>query len=95
MLVTISFAAANISDTKESEKESPLYRVRSNRYIQNKFGNIIENIKSKFLGERAFFLPFKIFRIDEGQPIMHRLFMKGMNTFTGSTCCFGGCLSMN
>lgn len=59
MLMAISYATA--VNTKTSEivtKESPLYNIRTRRAIDEKIGDIIDNIKTRFLGERAFFIPF-------------------------------------
>jgi len=54
MFVTISYATA--LDTKENDekKESPLYKIRTNNAIRRS----IQNIKTKFFGERIFFIPF-------------------------------------
>ena len=63
MLVAISYAAAvdtNTANTKR--KESPLYKIRTGKAIAEKITNIIENIRTKFLGERIFFLPFQWMR---------------------------------
>ena len=58
MLLTISFASAiNTNTTDIERKESPLYRIRIRRAIGEKITIIIENIRTKFLGERIFFLP--------------------------------------
>jgi len=72
MLVAISYATAvNTNTINNDEKESPLYGIRTKRAITEKIGNIIESIKTKFLGDRIFFLPFNrlIFRynLDGGE----------------------------
>ena len=59
MLVTISFASAIDTNTDVEKKESPLYKIRTRQAIREKIGKIIENIKTKFLGERIFFLPLQ------------------------------------
>jgi len=59
MLITISYATAVNTSTSVQNKESPLWGVRTKRAISEKISNIIENIKTKFLGERIFFLPFR------------------------------------
>ena len=57
MLVAISYATAiNTADSKK--KESPLWKIRTRGAITSNIEDIIENIKTKFLGERMFFLPF-------------------------------------
>ena len=61
MLLTISFSTAvssNITATIK-KKESPLFGIRTRQAINVKFGEIIENIKTKYIGERVFFLPFQ------------------------------------
>jgi hypothetical protein len=60
MLVTISFASAvETNQTNIDKKESPLYGIRTRRAISEKIVNIIENIKTKFFGERLFYPVFK------------------------------------
>jgi len=58
MMVSISFVSSAEVNTDVEKKESPLYRIRTKREIREKLGFILENIKTRFLGERAFFLPF-------------------------------------
>jgi hypothetical protein len=58
VMVGISFASAvssNIPEGKE-KKVSPLYKIRIKQSVRERVGNILESIKSKFLGERLFFL---------------------------------------
>jgi hypothetical protein len=67
MIVTISYASAFDSKTSIEKNESPLYRVRAKIAIGEKINTVLENIKTKFLGERIFFIPnewfkFKIIR---------------------------------
>ncbi|HEY0087969.1 MAG TPA: hypothetical protein VGB37_03950 [Candidatus Lokiarchaeia archaeon] len=59
MLVTITFASAiNTSNTTNIEKkESPLFKIRIRLAIGEKIGQIFENIKTKFLGDRIFIIP--------------------------------------
>ena len=73
MLLTISFASAiNTNNTDIQREESPLYRIRTSRAIKEKIPNIIENIKTKFIGERIFFLPFQWPRNEVSNlPILH------------------------
>jgi hypothetical protein len=59
MLVTISYATAVNNNTNAESKESPLFGIRTRRAVTEKITNIIENIKTKFLGERIFFLPYQ------------------------------------
>ncbi len=57
MLVTISFASA-VNTEKSTKKSSPLYSIRTKRAIsQEKINNIKENIKTRFIRERIFFMP--------------------------------------
>jgi hypothetical protein len=56
MLVTISYETA--LNTKDVEKkESPLYKIRTKNAIKEKIGEIIKNIKTRFLNRRIFFIP--------------------------------------
>ena len=60
-LVAISFASAvNTNTTNDiKKKESPLYKIRTSRAIGENLLKIIEYLKTKFLGDRIFFLPFQ------------------------------------
>jgi hypothetical protein len=59
MLMAISFVSVVGKNTSDAEKkESPLYGIRTKRAIGEKISNILENIKTRFLGERIFFLKF-------------------------------------
>ncbi len=90
-LVAISFATAVSSNTAKSveKKESPLYRIRTRRAIGERLGKIIDYIKTRFLGDRLFFLPFQWLKY----------YIQGENLYTGSkepTClcppmCFMSC----
>ena len=57
MLLTISFATAINTNNNSENKESPLYRIRAKNALGSKVSQIIENIKTKFLGERLFYVP--------------------------------------
>ena len=59
MLVSISFVSSAEVNTADEKKESPLFGIRTRRAITEKIGKIVENIKTKFFGERVFFLPFQ------------------------------------
>ena len=63
-LIAISFASAVSTNTATSvkKKESPLYRIRTRRAIGERPGKIIDNIKTRFLGDRIFYLPFQRIR---------------------------------
>ncbi len=58
-LVAISFASAINTTTPVKKKESPLYGIRTRRAIGERLGEIIDYIKTRFLGDRLFFLPFQ------------------------------------
>jgi hypothetical protein len=63
MLLTISFASAiNMNNVDTDNKESPLFGIRTRRAITEKITNVIDNIRTKFLGERIFFLPLPSLR---------------------------------
>ena len=62
MLVTASFVSVvgtNLENNKA--KESPLYKIRTTKRVGDKLGNILDSIRSKFLGERMFSSPFGYF----------------------------------
>ena len=59
MLVTIPLVSAINQEVNIEKKDSPLYRIRTRLAINEKISNIVENIKTKFLCERIFFLPFR------------------------------------
>jgi len=65
MLVSVSFVSSAEINTDVEKKDSPLWRIRSKQAITEKISNIVDNIKTKLFGERAFFLPFKsLLKID-------------------------------
>ena len=72
MLVTISYATAIENKSYTENKESPLYKIRTKNAIGEKIGEIISQIKTKFLGERLFWLPksFLFFTKDESVLIL-------------------------
>lgn len=55
MLVTISYATAIKTNTTIEKKESPLFGTRTNNAIKGK----IEEIVSRFIDKRMFFLPLQ------------------------------------
>jgi hypothetical protein len=57
LLVSISFVSSAEVNNDVEKKESPLYRLRTKRAITEKISEIVKNIKTKFLGERLYFLP--------------------------------------
>ena len=61
MLMAISLASAINSNTiKQIKKnDSPLFGIRTRRAIREK---IVDFIKTRFIGERVFFLPFQWLR---------------------------------
>ncbi|HEY0089047.1 MAG TPA: hypothetical protein VGB37_09390 [Candidatus Lokiarchaeia archaeon] len=86
MLVTISFASAiNSNTTNVEKKESPLYRIRTRLAIGEKIGQIFKNIKTKFLGDRMFFLPFLVFN-DGNDHSIRQYFGKITDGFVTTLC---------
>ena len=85
MLVTMSFVSVIGSSIEEKEaKESPLYKIRTKRSIGERIGSIIENIKTKFLGDRMFYFPFKlIFNGEYWSPLAT---VTGCTVVTPDTC---------
>ena len=63
-LLTISFATAVSLNTVKTndKKESPLYGIRTRRAIGERLGKIMNYIKTRFIGDRIFFLPFQRIR---------------------------------
>ena len=60
MLLFISFASAiDTNNANPEKKESPLYHIRTKIATADKISNIFEKIKTKFIGERLFFMPFQ------------------------------------
>ena len=75
LLVVISFTSVvGYNTSKPIKKESPLFGIRGRRAIYEKIGDILENIKTRYIGERLFFLPFKCFK-DKGK-LYPRNFLK-------------------
>ena len=91
MLVTISFASAiNTTNTQTTKKESPLYKIRIGRAISEKISQIFENIKTSFLGERLFYLPLFIKKINfVDEPTIYDT--KGNNWCLDTTICTSNC----
>jgi len=73
MVIAVSYATAVNTNTANTErKESPLFHIRTRRAITEKITTILENIRTKFLGERMFFLPFQWLRYRVSNlPILH------------------------
>ena len=64
MLVTISFSSAiSANSEKDDKRESPLFKLRTQRALSIKLGNILEQIKTKFLGERIYMIPFSLMKL--------------------------------
>ena len=64
MLIAISFVSVVGSSgvkTVVGKKESPLYKIRTNRAIRDKVGNIVENIKASFIRGRIFIVTLRSF----------------------------------
>ncbi len=69
MLVTITYASA-VTQTQTTRKESPLFSIRTKIAIGERLQTIKETIKTKFLGERIFFIPLSIKTIINPRPSM-------------------------
>ena len=72
-IVSISYASAINTTTPVKTKESPLFGIRGRRAIQEKIGDVLENIKTKYIGKRVFFLPFQWSINSDGIPIRMRM----------------------
>jgi len=61
MLIIIAFTSTvNSDNSKPIRKESPLFNIRTRKAIREKIKDII---KTRFIGERVFFLPFRWLKI--------------------------------
>ena len=58
VILAVSTMTVIGSDIKIENKESPLFRIRTSRAIEEKLGIILGNIKSKFFSEKLIFIPF-------------------------------------
>jgi len=86
MLVAISFASAvSTNTTNTGKKESPLWQIKKSMTIGEKIGNIIQNIKTKFLGERIFFLPSRL--IKPRKVLEFDISFAGTQTLGDFDCC--------
>jgi hypothetical protein len=68
MLVSISFVSSAEMNADAERKESPLYRIRTRQATMNIINDIVDNIKTSFLGERIFFVPFTFLIINNRYP---------------------------
>ena len=57
ILSSLSFVSAINPKKNVENKESPLYKLRIKNTLKTKVTQIIQNIKTKFLGQRTFFIP--------------------------------------
>jgi hypothetical protein len=62
LMLTLSIVTVVGSETSTAEnKESPLYRIRTNRAISERVESIVKGIYTNFLGEnRVFFIPMRL-----------------------------------
>ena len=59
--LTISYASA-LNSSNVEKKDSPLYKIRTRKAVGIKLSGVINNIRSKFLGERIFSLPLILYK---------------------------------
>ena len=64
ILVAISFTSVvGFNNEKTNDKkESPLYKIRTGKFIGKRLWDIIDFIKTRFLGGRIFWIPFQLVR---------------------------------
>ena len=62
MLVTISYASVISANDTVERKESPLYKIRTIKAIGERLEDIREIIKSRFIEDKIFFLPFQFLK---------------------------------
>ena len=85
LLVTISIASAVNTTISDKKKESPLYGIRTRMVISERLGELLDNIKTKYIGERVFLLPFQWIRKQGGISVRQQLGEK--STFCQVTTC--------
>ena len=87
ILLTVSIATAiTPTDSKKQKGESPLYKIRTKNAIKEK----IQNIKTRFLGERIFFIPLMLLK-SNNQNFRERLQDKTSDYTCGYTECGDTC----
>lgn len=86
-LVAISFASAiNSTTTNTKKKESPLFGIRTRLAIGERLQDLKETIKTRFVGERVFFLPFQLLTNEEDISARQLLQLKIRDTVYDFTC---------
>jgi len=76
MLMAISYASAVSTQTANTtKKESPLFGVRTRKAIGERLQELRENIKTRFIGERVFFLPFQRLREKHDNTVISSAFV--------------------
>ena len=93
ILATISLAAASFDkNINYEEKETPLFKIRTNQGIGKKLERLECKIKSKFLVGEIFYMQF-LFKIDRNEnflwsaPAGTSLCCTKMGTPTSFACC--------
>jgi hypothetical protein len=57
-IITVSaITAIGLKTDADENKESPLYKIRTQKAISEKINSLVDSIKTKFLGERVFWVP--------------------------------------
>jgi len=56
LILMVSMSTAISTKENQENKESPLYKIRTKNAIKEK----IQTIKTRFFGDRLFFLPFRL-----------------------------------
>jgi hypothetical protein len=57
IMLGISLTTTVSSNTSSEKKDSPLYRIKTRLINGEKIGKIIEDIKTKFIGGKLYFIP--------------------------------------
>lgn len=88
-LVAISLTSVIGSNTVKpvEKKDSPLFGIRTRRAT----GDRLENIKTRFIGERVFFLPLTWLRNRDDRSVRQQLQYKTPDTEYDITCTHEGC----
>ena len=85
MLLAISMASALNTTISVKRKESPLFGIRTRYAIGDRLKDIREQIKTKFIGDRVFFLPFKFLSRNNIHPFDTMNEKDNCYDWTGST----------
>ena len=85
LLVISVVSVVGYNTSKPIRKESPLFGIRTRRVVKERIDEVIDNIKTKYVGERVFLLPFQWLRKQGEFSLRQQLVEK--STFCQVTTC--------